>query len=138
MVFKRNNGAGRPGGKKFGGKPPFKSRGYGGRDGGFGGRDSGPRMHEAVCAACGKMAEVPFKPNGSKPIFCRDCFQQDDRAPREKFVQGAFGRSKFERKRTFDAAPRGDGQVEKQLQEMNAKLERIIRVLEEIKVTRIS
>jgi CxxC-x17-CxxC domain-containing protein len=35
----------------------------------------GPReMHEVVCAACGVTTEVPFKPTGEKPVYCRDCF----------------------------------------------------------------
>lgn len=43
-----------------------------------GGRfSSGPReMHKATCAECGKECEVPFKPDGSKPVYCRDCFQK--------------------------------------------------------------
>ncbi len=36
---------------------------------------SGPReMHEVVCAACGVTTEVPFKPTGVRPVYCRDCF----------------------------------------------------------------
>jgi len=43
-----------------------------------GGRfSSGPReMHKATCADCGKECEVPFKPDGSKPVYCRDCYQK--------------------------------------------------------------
>ena len=42
-----------------------------------GSRQSGPRqMHTAVCAQCGKDAEVPFEPRGDKPVYCNDCFQQ--------------------------------------------------------------
>jgi CxxC-x17-CxxC domain-containing protein len=36
---------------------------------------SGPReMHTVVCAACGATTEVPFKPTGTKPVYCRECF----------------------------------------------------------------
>lgn len=39
-------------------------------------RDSTDRpMFQAVCAECGKSCEVPFKPTGSKPVLCRDCFR---------------------------------------------------------------
>ena len=31
-------------------------------------------MTEVVCAACGVTTEVPFKPTGTKPVYCRDCF----------------------------------------------------------------
>ena len=50
-----------------------RSSGGGGSRGGFGG---GPRqMFPAVCASCGQQTEVPFKPSGSRPVYCRDCFQ---------------------------------------------------------------
>jgi CxxC-x17-CxxC domain-containing protein len=32
-------------------------------------------MFEAVCANCGKTASVPFRPSGSKPVYCSDCFE---------------------------------------------------------------
>lgn len=41
--------------------------------GGFGGQRE---MHEAVCSACGITTQVPFKPSGSKPVYCRDCFRR--------------------------------------------------------------
>jgi CxxC-x17-CxxC domain-containing protein len=28
----------------------------------------------ATCDNCGRPAYVPFKPTGSKPVLCRDCF----------------------------------------------------------------
>ncbi len=35
----------------------------------------GPReLTEVVCAACGVTTEVPFRPTGSRPVYCRDCF----------------------------------------------------------------
>lgn len=45
----------------------------GGGSGGFG----GPRqMYTAVCANCGKPAQVPFQPRGDRPVYCSDCFSQ--------------------------------------------------------------
>lgn len=44
--------------------------------GGGGGFGRGPRqMFKAVCAKCGKEAEVPFEPRGDKPVYCNDCFR---------------------------------------------------------------
>ncbi|MFN3483893.1 MAG: CxxC-x17-CxxC domain-containing protein, partial [Planctomycetota bacterium] len=31
-------------------------------------------MFQAVCAECGKPAQVPFKPRGDRPVYCSDCF----------------------------------------------------------------
>ena len=39
--------------------------------------NQGPReMHKATCSECKKECEVPFKPDPSKEVFCRDCFQK--------------------------------------------------------------
>jgi len=35
-------------------------------------------MHKAVCAECGKECEVPFKPDGSKPVYCRECYSNNN------------------------------------------------------------
>lgn len=41
---------------------------------------SGPReMHAAVCAECGKEAQVPFKPRGDRPVYCSACFSTQRR-----------------------------------------------------------
>jgi len=32
----------------------------------------GPReMHDTVCAECKNECQVPFKPDGSRPVYCR-------------------------------------------------------------------
>jgi len=33
-------------------------------------------MHKAICADCGKETEVPFKPSGERPVYCRECFRK--------------------------------------------------------------
>jgi len=33
-------------------------------------------MHKATCADCGKECEVPFKPDGSRPVYCRECYSK--------------------------------------------------------------
>lgn len=35
-------------------------------------------MHDVTCAKCGKLTQVPFKPSGSKPVYCSDCFRKGD------------------------------------------------------------
>jgi CxxC-x17-CxxC domain-containing protein len=41
--------------------------------GGFGG--GRPReFHKATCSECQKECEVPFKPSGDRPVYCKDCF----------------------------------------------------------------
>jgi len=37
-------------------------------------------LHKAVCADCKKECEVPFRPTGNRPVYCKECFgkRKDD------------------------------------------------------------
>ena len=37
--------------------------------------DRGRELHTVTCADCGKETEVPFKPDGERPVYCRDCYR---------------------------------------------------------------
>ena len=37
-------------------------------------------MHDATCAEWGKMCQVPFKPDGSRPVYCNECYQKHEPA----------------------------------------------------------
>jgi CxxC-x17-CxxC domain-containing protein len=132
-------------GKKFGGskggyKPGGKS-GYAKREGGFGtsrGENKGPvTMHPATCTKCGERCEVPFKPNGKKPIFCSNCFVRDDGEQSEpgafgnkRREPGAFGNERRDRG-GFGERPsfnkRDDSSA--QLKQINAKLDLILKAI---------
>lgn len=32
-------------------------------------------MHDAICDNCGKSCQVPFRPTQGKPVFCSNCFE---------------------------------------------------------------
>jgi len=55
------------------GRSGGQSSGY--RDRG-GRRESSQRqMYDAVCADCGEPTQVPFRPRGDRPVYCRDCYE---------------------------------------------------------------
>ena len=109
-----------------------KGRSGGGRD--FKRRDfDGPQvMHKTICSDCGKECEVPFKPNGSKPVFCRDCFQgkRSSDSPRS---EGNYPprHSNFEDRgpQISRPAPVLVPQYGQQFEALNAKLDRILNML---------
>lgn len=90
------------------------------RDGGNRGHDR--PMYRAVCDNCGKECEVPFRPTQGKPIYCNDCFREngggrrDDRPRRDN------------RNDRGSNAPQPD--YKEQLDYLNAKLDKILRLLE--------
>jgi len=89
-------------------------------------RGSSSQMFRATCAGCGKDCEVPFKPNGSRPIFCSWCFKKDgDEAPRRPSGDSF--------KPSFPAPKPADNKANElmleQLRQVNAKLEAILKAL---------
>lgn len=113
------------------GKKSFGGGSGGGWKGGFGGDRGGdrPMMHRATCAECGNACEVPFKPNGRKPIFCSNCFVKDDTAPK-RFGKDFSDRPSFGEKRSFGGGSTGPN-YDEQFRTLNAKLDAIIEALNE-------
>ena len=112
-------------------------RGKGSFDRGFGGRDAGrSAMHAATCAACGQACEVPFKPNGRKPVYCSNCFKKEGSTEPQRFGGMDAPRPAFRENREprfggneSVADNKGMEQIKKQLELVNAKLETLIQVL---------
>ncbi len=128
------------GGKKFGGSSGFDRGGFKPRFDARG-SDRPIQLHQATCAECQKMCEVPFRPNGEKPVYCRDCFASKggpaagrDFSPRP--ARPSFGdRKSFGPRQDFrprqDFAPRGgdNGDLKAELSAISAKLDRLIEVM---------
>lgn len=94
----RGPSRGGKGGGKFGGRPSF---GRTGGPGGNRGRAGGPpELFDATCSRCGKPTLVPFRPNGKKPFFCRDCFSRENHEHSRGDERGDFSPRKFENERT--------------------------------------
>ena len=36
----------------------------------------GRQLYNVKCAKCGKETQVPFKPSGDRPVYCRDCYMK--------------------------------------------------------------
>jgi len=69
------------GGKKFGGGGRGHDRGHGRSE-----RPSEDReLFKATCSSCHKSCEVPFRPSGDKPVFCRECFAEKDQGSERSF-----------------------------------------------------
>ncbi len=76
----------RPGG--FGGGSRGGFKGGSGRPS-FGGHSGEKKeMFTAVCATCQKQCEVPFRPTGERPVYCRDCFRNAREDSGTDFTRG--------------------------------------------------
>ena len=111
MVFNRDN--------RSSGMRDFGKRSFGGD------RGIDRQMFKTTCSKCGKECEVPFKPTGSKPVYCRDCF----RTIRDSNSGGSYSRNSG--KQSFDNNNRGSSypQYKEQFETLNAKLDKILKLL---------
>ncbi len=101
-------------------------------------------VFKTICDTCHKACEVPFKPNGKKPVFCDECFKHmREPAP----VEGAYVRRKD--KTIFDTPenfvqPNSLSQtttdtnatimqLKRELSSANAKLDKLIDMFNKLK-----
>jgi len=142
--FHRDGGKERGGGFRggFGGGERRGGFGGGRRDDRGGGRRGGGRdfdrgeMFSTTCAECHKSCEVPFKPTGEKPVFCKDCFDA-------KRNEGGFSRDRGDRPERGDnrerapfirpersaSRPEDAVRIESQLKSLHAKLDAVLNLL---------
>ncbi len=142
--FRKNNHGGGGGFKPRGDRPSF------GHKGGFGGGSQGgerPQLFDATCATCGKSCQVPFKPNGMKPVFCRDCFGDKRDTPRnDSFRSERNDRNDAPRYSDRNPAPRreeaprasaNDAQIEslkRQIDAVHNKLDVVIEMMKALQM----
>lgn len=72
-------------------------------------------MFEAVCDKCGSKCSLPFQPRSGKPVYCSKCFE---------------GKS--------DRGGRSTEQYNEQFEALNAKLDKILKILNPGAVTKVA
>ncbi|HEX8591335.1 MAG TPA: CxxC-x17-CxxC domain-containing protein [Candidatus Paceibacterota bacterium] len=114
---------------RFGGdRRPFNKAGS---DRPFRGDRGGDReLYDAECNSCHDRCQVPFRPNGKKPVYCTNCFKQEGDRPRER--EQRFSERKFEQPRP-PVAPKPDPRIDelaRKVDLMQSTLERLAATLE--------
>ena len=128
--------------KKSGFKPSFQNRSWG-ADRGYDNRDQGAEreMFQTTCSGCGDTCEVPFRPSGSRPVFCNDCFrdQKEDgfgQSGRSEFKSRPMRPERSERSEYRPApaapAPGMSEDTKKILIDLGLKLDRLIVAVERL------
>ena len=125
------------GGKKFGGPGRGHDRGHGRSE-----RPAEDReLFKATCSSCNKSCEVPFRPSGDKPVFCRECFankdQSNGRSSDRGESRGEYRRDARPQREERPArheevrAPRDSGNedIKRQLVNLESKLDYILELL---------
>ena len=133
-------------------KPTYKKKSFGDRKGTYKGTSKGsgaysgstwkresthdradrPTLHSATCSHCGAACEVPFKPNGKKPVSCRDCYKKEGGSgSAERGEARGFGRTKSYEKPTY-ASGASNSDVVDQLKTLNMKMDLVLRALADL------
>jgi CxxC-x17-CxxC domain-containing protein len=90
-------------------------------------------MYKAICDDCGAPCELPFRPSGEKPVFCRDCFgkagggksvQRGNDSFRDRREDGFH-----EKRREEPNAPACTGISQEQFDALNGKLDKILKLI---------
>jgi CxxC-x17-CxxC domain-containing protein len=136
------------------------------KSGGFGDRSRKPsfnsfnnssdnkQLHDAKCNKCGVMCQVPFRPNGKKPIYCNNCFgeSRDDQSSQPRFSDrndrndrnNRFEKKDFGQKPRFEKsfdrpvraeAPRPDRRIDDlqvQVQSLHSKVDFLVQQFEKM------
>ncbi len=123
--------------RRFDSKPRHDDRGGHG-----GGRfDDRPKrdveLFDATCTTCGKSCSVPFRPNGEKPVLCKECFANKNASPEATFGKG--DRQKFDRPSTprtdFTRPQNSPGKqldiagLQRQMSSLDAKLNEVVQMI---------
>lgn len=125
------------------GRPAFQKKSWGNDRGG----DRETTMYKAVCSECKKSCDVPFRPSGDKPVYCRDCFagkrEGDDRGSRPSGMGHEPKRFSNDRPapradsaRTEVRQTPNDDQTKKQLSDISFKLDKLITAIEKMSVNK--
>ncbi|MDP3975642.1 MAG: hypothetical protein Q8P95_01880 [bacterium] len=99
---------------------------YFSRDSRSGGGDFDRQMHKTNCAECGDSCEVPFKPNGKKPVYCKKCFERQGGGSTSGSRHREFG---GEKRREFGGGG-GGSDHQRDFELLNRKLDQILEILE--------
>ena len=154
--FRKPHGHVRPGGlsaSSFNTRSSGGDRGQGFRSPGFSRPSFGSRPEQrggfnkekfdAICSHCGKPCQVPFRPNGTRPVFCSACFNSPrgdspisrDRAPSTFSPRPNVrpsderGNAEFSKPNVPPTEDRKIDDIKRKLDSMDSKLDSIVRAM---------
>ena len=90
---------------------------------GFNRGGGGSNMHKATCSACGNSCEVPFRPTGSKPVYCSDCFSKQSGGDRDR------GGNRDRRPRFDNKGSDNSKEILKGIKTLNYKFDELLKTL---------
>ena len=120
---------GRPARRPRFGATPY-TRSVGARDT-RGSRGEAFQKFDAICSNCGKKCQVPFRPDGEKPVYCKDCFDMPRKEMTGKKKFSAHSAPRFiAPAETSAAGGKSIADLTRQIAAINAKIDTMLKILE--------
>lgn len=88
-----------------------------------GSSDRQTETHKTTCDGCHAPCEVPFRPNGKKAVYCRNCYKG-------KETTTSFTGQPFSFSSESNREDSGSNDLKKQFGILNTKLDRLISAIE--------
>lgn len=82
------------------------------------------------CSKCHAACEVPFRPNGKKPVFCKNCFVRDDARPTGNSYEKRSYNSERPAPQPMQQEDPRIGAMQKELGVIHTKLDTLMKSLE--------
>lgn len=101
-------------------------------------------VFKTICDTCHKSCEVPFKPNGKKPVFCDACFRHTKEVTTSDYIRRK-DKTIFDTPENFvqpvnpltsSYAPSSEvkiAELKRELSSANAKLDKLIDMFNKLK-----
>ncbi len=119
-MYNNNRGGFSGGNRSFGGPR---------RDFGGGGGGEERKMYSATCDKCGRPCELPFRPNGRKPVYCSNCFEKEGGGAPQGENRSFGGERSFSSRPRVETRNYDQPDYGRQFNELNAKLDKLISLL---------
>lgn len=136
------------GGKSFGSRGGDFKKSSNNRGSAFGSDRGEVVMSKATCSECSNVCEVPFKPNGERPVFCSNCFMSKREGTFEKKDERKGNLRENDRRERRDSystptinTSNSSAEVtdlKKQISNLNTKIDSLANVVDKFMVSQAS
>lgn len=102
---------------RAGGSRPFQNNSFAQKE-----------LFNAECNGCGTRCQVPFRPNGKKPVYCSNCFTKNDTRSAPRANSAAYRPD--QRSASVQVPDRQIQDLKREIEAMNATLQKLVTTVD--------
>lgn len=85
-------------------------------------------LFNAECNGCGTRCQVPFRPNGKKPVYCSNCFTKNDTRSAPRANSSTYRPE--QRSASVQIPDRQIQDLKREIEAMNATLQKLVTTVD--------